>query len=97
MTVTANRNTVHLDAQGQAYTGPGKLERIMVYAPAALIVQCYDGTSGTGTPPITTPLQADIIGAETVASYVYEVGAEFETGVFVKFTGTGEVVCVLAR
>lgn len=98
MTVTANKNTIHLDAQGQAYTGPGKLARIMIYAPGAgaLIAQCYDGTAGTD-PPITTPLQADQIGAEAAATYVYECGAEFEDGLFVKFTGAGEVVCVIER
>jgi hypothetical protein len=99
MTVTANKNTIHLNAQGQAYTGPGKLVRIQVYSPAvgALLAQCFDGTSGVGTPAITVPLRSDEIGAEAGGSYVFECGVEFETGLFVKFTGAGEVVCVIER
>ena len=95
MTVTKHINTVHLNATGLAHTGPGILKRVLVYAAAAVVVQCYDSLAGTDN-PLTIPLAVDVIGAEALAlSKSFEVGARFDTGLRCVLTGTGECIVVI--
>jgi len=99
MTVTKNINTMHLDATGQAHTGPGFLKRVLLFTDHAdgMRAICYDGTAATD-PPITSTLYADPGTDQADATRTFEIGAEFATGVHVVMTGAaGDCLIVLGR
>ena len=100
MTVTKNINSIHIDATGQAHTGPGKLKRVVLYSGTAggVTAKCYDGTADTDneiTPTLAVdPASAAESGEEKISKSL-EIGAEFATGVYVVIAGTGEALLVL--
>jgi hypothetical protein len=91
MTVTKNINSIHLDATGQAHTGPGIVKRVILYSgsTAGATVTLYDNTSATGN-KIAPTLAVDPsnTGGEAAISKSFEIGAEFSTGVHAVMTGT---------
>ena len=91
MTVTKNINSIHLDATGQAHTGPGILKRVILSSGAdgGTTATIYDNTSAAGN-KLAPPLVVDpsIEGGELVISKSFEIGAEFSTGVHVVIAGT---------
>jgi len=101
MTVTTNKNSVHLDDTGQAYTGSGKIERFILFTGTVGggKFTIYDDTE-SGTEDKMASVAIDVLdgGGETISSKSIEAGLEFSNGLsVVKDSGTAEVVIVLAR
>ena len=89
MTVTRLNNTVSLTASGLAWTGGGKVERVICTSDEdALTVELYDALTETAAKKIGH-FQLDVVGSESNLSESFESGAQFETGCYVKITAGG--------
>lgn len=101
MTVTKRVNSILIDATGQAHTGPGKLQRVILYSSTtgAVTAVIYDDTAAGTDDKLTTTLVVDPheLGGEATGTREFEIGAEFENGLSVVISGTGEVMLVLER
>lgn len=89
MAITRLNNVVRLEESGLAWTGPGKVERVIATSDAdALQVELFDALTETASKKIGH-FQLDVIGSEANVSRSFESGARFDTGLYVKITAGG--------
>jgi hypothetical protein len=101
MATTAYSNVIRITTTGQAYTGSGKLERIILYSSTtgAFTATIYDDTSAGTDDQLVSVLVLDSpdVSGEATATRVFEIGAHFTNGLSVVISGTGEASLVLER
>jgi hypothetical protein len=84
-----------MTAAGKAWTGKGRLARAIVQTvtTTGLAVTIRDGTTASGA--VITVISIDPIEtAETSRSIGIEIGANFNTGIYVSWAGTGSLTLI---
>ena len=84
----ATKRSIQLSATGKAYDGGGRVVGIFVQTSSSLTLKLWDGQTATGNVILNTT------AAITAPAY-FPFEADFQTGLFVTFGGTGSIAIVI--
>lgn len=88
MSRRSTKRAIQIAATGAAYVGNGRVVGIFVQTSSSLTLKLWDGLTATGNVILGTT------AAITAPAY-FPFEADFQTGVFVTFGGTGSIALVI--
>lgn len=80
--------SIQVAATGKAFQGDGRVKGIFVQTSSSLTLKLWDGVTAAGNVILNTT-------AALTAPAFYPIEADFQTGVFVTFGGTGSIALLI--